>query len=427
VEDLSALRPHLERAAADAWALMESIGSRTAVPLPGITRPTYGEAEELAAQAVTAFARERGLAVDADAFGNLRITRRDDAEGTAVASGSHLDSVPNGGNFDGLAGAVAAVAVLAAAEAAGLRLRRPLLALAMRGEESPWFGPAYIGSRLMLGHSTLDEIGGLRRADSGRTLREHLQALGYPGAPGAVLDAAALACFLELHIEQGPVLEDSGTPIGIASAIRGNVRFPAARCRGAYGHSAALPRAHRKDAVLAVADLALALDRYWAEVEAEDESFVATMGKFFTDPAQHAMTKVAGEVGFSLNVGSIDAGQLARARAFMMEQITRIEAERSVAFNLGAETGTAPVALDPALVAMSEESAAAWGIASRRIATVGHDAAMFALKGVPTGVLLMRNQNGSHNPGETMSREDFSMGVYVLASTMLKVSLDRLA
>jgi N-carbamoyl-L-amino-acid hydrolase len=139
------------------------------------------------------------------------------------------------------------------------------------------------------------------------------------------------------------------------------------------------------------------------------------------------MTKVAGEVGFSLNVGSIDAGQLARARAFMMEQITRIEAERSVAFNLGAETGTAPVALDPALVAMSEESAAAWGIASRRIATVGHDAAMFALKGVPTGVLLMRNQNGSHNPGETMSREDFSMGVYVLTSTMLKVSLDRLA
>ncbi|MFC7554603.1 M20/M25/M40 family metallo-hydrolase [Pseudoroseomonas wenyumeiae] len=385
MEDLSALRPHLERAAANAWALMDSIGASTAVPPPGITRPTYGEAEELAAQAVTAFARELGLVVDADAFGNLRITRREDADGPAVASGSHLDSVPNGGNFDGLAGAAAAIAVLAAAEAAGLRLRRPLLALAMRGEESPWFGPAYIGSRLMLGHSTLDEIGELRRADSGRTLREHLKALGYPGAPGAVLDPAALACFLEVHIEQGPLLEQSGTPVGIASAIRGNVRFPAARCRGAYGHSAALPRAHRNDAVLAVADLALALDRYWAEVEAQDESFVATMGKFFTDSAQHTMTKVAGEVGFSLNVGSIDARQLDRARAFMMDQISRIEAERGVAFDLGAETGTTPVALDPILVATLEQSAAAWGIASRRMPTVGHDAAMFALKGFQRG------------------------------------------
>ena len=118
----------------------------------------------------------------------------------------------------------------------------------------------------MLGLSTLDEFGDLKRSDSGKSLRHHIQALGYPRTGEAIaplLNADLVTSFLELHIEQGPLLEADNIPVGIATAVRGNVRFPEARCLGAYGHSAALPRRFRQDAVLAVAELALGLDGYW--------------------------------------------------------------------------------------------------------------------------------------------------------------------
>ena len=166
----------------------------------------------------------------------------------------------------------------------------------MRCEESPWFGTAYLGSRLMLGLSTLNEIGDLVTSDSRRSLRHHLQDLGYPRADAAVaplLNSRLVTTFLELHIEQGPLLESDGIPVGIAPAVRGNIRFPDARCIGAYGHSAALPRRFRQDAVLAVAELALGLDGHWKDRIAQgDEDFVFTLGKFSTEAAQHAMTKV---------------------------------------------------------------------------------------------------------------------------------------
>jgi N-carbamoyl-L-amino-acid hydrolase len=117
----------------------------------------------------------------------------------------------------------------------------------------------------MLGLSTLDEIGDLVRFDSGKSLRHHIHHLGYPRTGEAVaplLNSDLVTSYLELHIEQGPLLESDNIPVGIATAVRGNVRFPDARCIGAYGHSAALPRSFRQDAVLAVAELALGLDGF---------------------------------------------------------------------------------------------------------------------------------------------------------------------
>ena len=404
--------------------MMEDVGRRTASPPPGITRAAYGEGEQLAMDAVTRFAEERGLAVTRDGFGNHHVLLPGTvADAPAVAAGSHVDSVPNGGNYDGLAGCAAALATLAAAKAAGLQTRKPLRAILMRGEESPWFGTAYLGSRLLLGRSPWAEIGALRRRDTGRSLAEHLVALGYdPDAP-AVLRAADLDCYYELHIEQGPILEGRGVPVGIATACRGNIRFPGARCRGAYGHSAALPRGHRQDAVLAVAELALALDAFWAtRTAAGDDNLVVTVGEFCTDREQHAMTKVAGEVAFTLNLGATDPAMLGAVRNVLTASVSRIERERRVRFDLGAEVGTAPVPMDAGLMAALEAGAEAAGVGSYRMPTVGHDAAMFALSGVPAAVLLVRNANGSHNPEETMAEEDFAAGTAVLAGAMLRTA-----
>ncbi|UOM33098.1 M20/M25/M40 family metallo-hydrolase [Acuticoccus sp. I52.16.1] len=407
-----------------AWAMMAQVGTRTA-DAPGITRPAWSPAEEIAADAVRRFAAETGLDVASDPYGNLVVTPAgQDAAAPAVTSGSHMDTVPHGGNFDGFAGVAAALAVVAAAQAAGAGV--PLRAIAMRCEESPWFGTAYLGSRLLLGLSTLDELGPMVRVDSGETLAAHVAALGYPRAGEAVappLTGQNTPAFIEMHIEQGPLLLEAGVPVGIATSIRGNVRFPDALCRGEYAHSAALPRRFRRDAVLAVAELALVIDGYWAQrIDGGDEDFVATVGKFATDPAAHAMTKVAGEVAFSLNVGSTSPTVQDAARALALETIAGIEERRGVTFMLGEETGTPPTPIPPVLRTMLHRSAAAAGIAATDIPTVGHDAAMFARAGIPAAVVLVQNEGGSHNPDERLAKAPFAAGVTTIGRTMLEIA-----
>jgi N-carbamoyl-L-amino-acid hydrolase len=416
----------LDSCIAEVWELLEQIGQET-TDSPGITRAAWSRNDERAADGVRAFARRHGLQVLNDAFGNIQILLPGvDPATPCVTTGSHLDSVPHGGNYDGLAGIAAGLAVLAAAQADPDRRAAAVRVVAMRGEESPWFGTAYLGSRLMLGLATLDEIGDLVRSDSGQSLRHHIRHLGYP-RPGEtvapLLTADRVTSFIELHIEQGPLLEADGLPLGIATAVRGNVRFPDARCIGAYGHSAALPRRFRQDAVLAVAELALRLDGFWKDRIAEgDEDFVFTVGKFATDAAQHAMTKVAGEVTFSLNIGAAAAASQDAARTLLFDLVERIESDRGVTFELGREVGTPPTPMDGRLMALLEDAGSALGIATRRMPTVGHDAAMFARAGIPCAVLLIRNAHGSHNADEALDRKDFAAGVHVLARALHRLS-----
>lgn len=419
---MSDLHPHLDACIAEVWDLLERIG-RDTTDLPGITRAAWSGNEEIAAEHVRAFARRHGLQALNDPFGNVQVLLPGvDPATPCVTTGSHLDSVPHGGNYDGLAGIAAGLAVLTAANADPAQRARAMRVVAMRCEESPWFGTAYLGSRLLLGLSTLEEIGDLVRSDTGKTLRQHLQDLGYPRTDepvAPVLDARRVTSFLELHIEQGPLLEADGLPVGIATAVRGNVRFPEARCIGAYGHSAALPRRFRQDAVLAVAELALGIDGYWKERIAQgDEDFVFTVGKFSTDAVLHAMTKVAGEVKFSLNIGAAVKSSQDAARTLLFDLIRGIEKDRGVTFELGREVGTPPTPLDERLIALLEDTADSLGIANRRMPTVGHDAAMFARAGIPPAMVLVRNAHGSHNADEALDRNDFAAGVHVLARAM---------
>jgi N-carbamoyl-L-amino-acid hydrolase len=420
---------HLDSCITDVWQLLGQIGQETA-DSPGITRVAWSGSEEKAAELARVFARRHGLQVLNDAFGNIQFLLPGvDPATPCVTTGSHLDSVPHGGNYDGLAGVAAGLAVLAAANADSRGIALPFRVVAMRCEESPWFGTAYLGSRLMLGLSTLDEIGDLVRSDSRKSLRHHLQDLGYPRTDGAVaplLNSGLVTSFLELHIEQGPLLEADGIPVGIATAVRGNVRFPDARCTGAYGHSAALPRRFRQDAVLAVAELALGLDRHWQDRIAQgDEDFVFTVGKFSTDATQHAMTKVAGEVRFSLNIGAAVKASLDAARTRLFDLVKGIESDRGATFELGQEVGTPPTQLSATLMAHIEDAAGTLGIATRRMPTVGHDAAMFVRAGIPSAVILVRNANGSHNSEEALDREDFARGVHVLDSAMHRLASAR--
>ena len=408
--------------------LFEAIREATADKV-GVTRPAWSAEDQRAAAIVGEAARDLGLEVGHDIAGNLRCTLPGADRGApAVLTGSHLDSVPTGGHYDGLAGVIAGLVALASFRDLGAVPACDLTVTGLRGEESVWYGIAYVGSRLAVGSLPIEDIDRLRREDTGRTLAEHMAEVGVDvealrAASPPPVSSANTRAFLELHIEQGPVLVGEGLPVGVPTTIRGNARFPYARCTGRYGHSGATPREWRHDAALAVVELVRALDELWIEREAEGvPDTVFTVGKLFTDPAHHAMTKVPGRCDFSLNFGGTTKAFLVECEERTRALTERLGRERRVEFDLGACVGSDPTPLDPGLRGRLRASCESLGLPVREFATVGHDASIFARAGIPSAMVLVRNAHGSHNPDEAMDLADFGEGTKVLADAMAELA-----
>lgn len=387
----------------------------------GVTRAAYGEGEQMAHEVVAQAARELGLRIELDAALNLSMTLPgavDDAP--ALVIGSHLDAVPQGGNFDGLAGVLAGLACVKAWQNSGARPDHGIRVMAIRAEESAWFGGQHIGSRAFLGTLPPKVLNEARRVDTGRTLLEHMTEAGVDVArlieTGPLENLSGIAGYVELHIEQGPLLVDRELPIGVVSAIRGNRRCRRAVCRGTYGHSGTVPRALRNDSVFAVSELIVEMDRLWKSIEeVEGGDLVLTFGKFSTDAAGHAVTTVPGQVEFSFDARSHSAATLARVERELLAQATAIGERRGVQFSFDAFTGDSPVAMDPGCHARLLRGAEALGIPTTSIMSgAGHDAGDFAGAGISSAMIFVRNDKGSHNPEEAMEMDDFAQGVRLL-------------
>jgi N-carbamoyl-L-amino-acid hydrolase len=384
----------------------------------GVTRASYGEGENRAHESFGRTAATLGLAVERDFAANTYMTLPGvDRGAKRILIGSHLDSVKQGGNFDGAAGVVAGLVAVAALQDLGITPRCDVSVMGIRAEESAWFSVSYIGSRAALGALP---PGALQapRADSGRSLTEHLRAAG--GDPArieagdAVLGPHNLRCFLELHIEQGPLLDRDGIPVGIVTGIPGNFRFPAARVLGEYGHVGQL-RGWRHDAVLAASEFACALDALWADWETAERPMAFTIGQVSTDPALHALTKVPGELRFTLDMRSTDPELLRELEQRTHEIARAIEGRRGVRFAFGDTARAAVGRMEPTIRDGFEAIAAALGVPTRRLGSpASHDAAAFAAAGVPTAMLFVRNAHGSHNPAESMTIDDFLLATGIL-------------
>ena len=285
---------------------------------PGVSRDPYGAGEQRAHARIAAAGDALGLAIERDAAANLYLTQPGrDRAAPRVVIGSHLDSVPHGGNFDGAAGVVAGLAALAALRTLGLTAACDVTVMGIRAEESIWFQVSYVGSRGALG-TLPDGALEVRRIDTGRTLAEHIAECG--GDPEALragkrfLDPHTLRAYLELHIEQAPSLVAAGQPVGICTGIPGNFRYPDAWIEGSHDH-VGLPRRFRHDAAMAGAEFAMALDAVWEEHEARGMPMACTIGRFHTDPAAHGLTIVPGAFHFSLDVRAYDESVLAELDA----------------------------------------------------------------------------------------------------------------
>lgn len=381
---------------------------------PGVTRTAYGSGEQAAHQLLASFAHGVGGEVARDYAGNTYVTRPGtDRAAKAILIGSHLDSVPHGGNYDGAAGVAVGLAVLAGLHKAGIRVGPDVTVMATRAEESCWFPASYIGSRMALGRLPADVFNNLVRSDTNRALSDHIAELGFN--PDAVrraerhLDASRIACYIEPHIEQGPVLEAEGYSVAVVEAIAGGPRYRNGTIIGEYAHAGGAPLGYRRDAVAALGDFVHGVNVLWREMMHQGHYSLFTFGIVGTDPRMHTFSRVPGEARFCLDTRAIDADTLRLMDGELRGLIARVEADHGVTVQLGADSGPPIATMNVRVRDLLGRAAVAHDIQFRTMASgAGHDAAAFAAAGVPTGMVFIRNQNGSHNADEKMRPEDFA-------------------
>lgn len=385
----------------------------------GITREAYGEREQIAHDLARAEAEAIGLECKVDHAGNLTMTLPGtDRAAKQIVLGSHLDSVPNGGNYDGAAGVLAGLSSVAGMQRAGFKPARDITVIAVRAEEAgAWFPTSYPGSKAALGTLPPETLA-IPRLDTGRTLEAHMREAGFNPdevrAGKRIMGPDNVAAYLELHIEQGPVLESEKVPLGIVTGIPGSRRLRNARVLGEYNHSGTTPRRYRADAAIALAELAHRVDDHWAALETHGHAMVVTFCVMGTT-ADAGFTKIAGEARFQLDVRSVNPASVDALYAELHRLVASIEARRGVRFELGAEAGSVAALMDADVQAGVSRAADALGVRNLRMASgAGHDAAAFAQAGIPSGMIFVRNQNGSHNPHEAMRMEDFAAATAVM-------------
>jgi N-carbamoyl-L-amino-acid hydrolase len=387
----------------------------------GITRDTYGAGENFAHRLAEQIARSLDLEIATDAALNLYMTLPGRDRGLPrFITGSHMDSVPQGGNYDGAAGVVAGLAAVAGLKAQGIVPRRDVTVMAIRGEEAAWFNSSYIGSHAAFGKLAAEAFG-VPRSDTRRPLADHMSEAGCDVAAlrhgKAHLSPDAIAAFVEVHIEQGPVLEQAGLPVGIVTGIRGCLRHRDARCFGEYAHSGAAPRLLRRDAVAATAELVHRLGEACIHMESAGADLVFTVGELNTDPAVAAPSKVAGETRFVLDFRGLEEAVMRDASVVAARLADEIGVRRNVRFALGDARYSYPATMDLPLRRHLGRLAGDLDIPAMELPSgAGHDAAVFATFGVPTGMIFIRNSNGSHNPNEAMELADFAVAAGLLAA-----------
>ncbi|MFZ3320725.1 MAG: allantoate amidohydrolase [Usitatibacter sp.] len=365
-----------------------------------------------AGEQIAAWMREAGMLAGFDALGNV-VGRYEGVQpgARAVLAGSHMDTVVDAGRYDGTFGILAAIACAKDLQERDARLPFALEVVAFGDEEGVRFGTTLIGSRAFAGRLPAHALDASDR--NGMAMRDALMAFG--GDPGGVAALSRVAspplAFIELHIEQGPVLLDEGLPVGVVTSIAGTTRVKV-RVTGVAGHAGTVPMDGRRDALTAAAAMALEVERHCVT---RTKELVGTVGKLSV-AGGGAANVIPGSVDFSIDVRSAEDTVRRDAVRELEASLRSIAAERgvSIAWEPYFETDATPC--DPRLQEAFARSVAAHGIAARSLPSgAGHDAIEIA-RIAPTAMLFVRCGNGgiSHNPLESLSAEDAEVATSVL-------------
>lgn len=381
----------------------------------GVTRLAFSAEDREARGLFIRLLREAGMAVRIDGFGNIWGRTDDRWEVPAVVTGSHLDSVPGGGRFDGTAGVVAALEAVRAIREDGRLPGVPLGVVDFAAEESSRYGVATVGSKGAAGLLGADAIAGLRDRQ-GVTYAESLSryggyelAGGKPSAPGEV------GCFLEMHVEQGRELETAGVPLGVVRAIAAPTRFRVT-VNGEAAHSGATLMTWRKDGLVAASELVLALERI-AELE-EEYGTVATATIFVLHPV--SINVVPGRVELGVDIRGIDRESRRRAVERFRRTVRRVSAQRGIAIEMEQLADEQPVILHPDAVECVRLGCEKIGLPYAMMQSrAGHDA-MSMSHVCPAAMLFVPSGGGiSHHPSEYTPMEQVVQGAAALLEAVL--------
>ncbi|MDO5603572.1 MAG: Zn-dependent hydrolase [Paracoccus sp. (in: a-proteobacteria)] len=351
-----------------------------------------------------------GLEVSLDAGGNLIGMRagRDPAAGT-IMLGSHSDTVPDGGRFDGIAGVIVALEIARMLDERGLRLRHNLAVVDFLAEEVSVFGVSCIGSRCMAGVLP-HEWHGL--SHEGRSLAQAVADVG--GDVAAIAARDDIRAFLELHIEQGPVLEESGTDLGFVTAIAGIERVEII-LTGQPDHAGTAPMDRRADALVAASALVGAINAE-ARLRAARTHFTATVGEFSIEPG--AANVVPGRVRLLIDARAAERAEMEDFLRWIEARIAVQPAGITAATRLLSDNHPTP--MDIGLIAALETAADTLGVSHRRMVSgAGHDAAFMSRLAPATMVFVPCLKGRSHCPEEWAEAEDIALGAEVMAETVL--------
>ena len=330
--------------------------------------------------------------------------------------------MPQGGNFDGAAGVVAGLIVLAGLKEEGCRPRRTLRLYGLRGEESARFGKAYVGSSALFGKLSADDLA-VKATDSDRTLGECMREVGVDvdrvKNSQPLADPKTFAAWLELHIEQGPVLVARNLPVGIVTGIRGNIRHRLIECVGTAG-----PFRRRPAMASARCDV-----RHGGAYLAPRPALAYPSGKRTglghhdggrdDRPPRACHCPHPRTLRFSFELRSQSKETLEAFYDLFLSECRLVGDERGVEFRLDRRLESAPAIMDPKWVGRLKAVARGLGLPDEEIPSgAGHDAAVFANEGIPSAMVFVRNEHGSHNPDEAMEMADFLAGVAIMREAL---------
>ncbi|HWR08034.1 Zn-dependent hydrolase [Sporomusa sp.] len=384
----------------------------------GITRLAYGDADWQARLFLIGLMEQAGLQVRCDAIGNL-IGRREGRNPAApvVMAGSHIDSVPNGGNFDGAIGVLGAIEAVQTLAEAGIMTYHPIEVVVFASEESSRFGVATLGSKAFCGELP---AAALKIKDKdGITLAEAMRSRGLsPETVGDAHYSSDIKAFLELHIEQGKVLENAGKQIGIVTGIAAPTRIRAV-ITGQADHSGATPMNLRQDALAAGAEIILLVEQLaCAEMAC---GTVGTTGIVKAEPG--VMNVIPGKVELGIDIRSICQDSKQRVVDKLCHEIEKVQARRGVAVNLDILSNEVPVKLPDEMVSVLQGLCDKLQYASMTMPSgAGHDAMHLAAM-TPTGMIFIPCQGGiSHNPAEWAELSDIAAGTEVLLAAIRQLA-----
>lgn len=394
------------------WDALMELGTITDEALP-YTRRSFGETFLKGRQWITARMEQLGMAVHVDAAGNLvgRLEGADKNSGV-IAVGSHSDTVPGGGRFDGVAGVVAGLECVASLQERNIKLKHTLEVIDFLAEEPSEWGQSCIGSRGMSGYLS-DDILRSAHPQTGEQLADAIVRMG--GKPDNLVKRDDIKAFFEIHIEQGCVLENEAMPIGVVSGIVGIIRVRLA-FRGQAAHAGTTPMNMRSDALLAAAQTACDIRQCAAQMASEtpEHYVVATCGQFNVKP--NASNVVPGFAEISVEMRS-DHRPSMEALHKQLEQIAARAADTYQVTLLSCDTvtDTQPVVCAPALMAHIRDASDSLGLPYKVMPSgAGHDAA-FLSHISPSAMIFVPSKEGkSHCAHEWTSAEELGQGVSVL-------------